>query len=794
MKVSFQKNLYSQVEYIETSEQLEAVFNQPEVWKKILDIRQLRQADKMQEAQKVKESLPAIIFVADHFSESVNKFGQKGAWRCQPSSHLNGLAVLDADHLTEKPAQIFTRWTPEHLKELGIYLVFITSSEEGVKVVFKARPEWGNLIENVRMMGRELGLPVDESGKDSSRASFVPSELAGDILYYDGDGMFNCDGSQYDSLFGEAYRRGESAGSKVNGTDAKPGSLAVHTFRISEHTYKGVPMQKIVDCWVGRELPQEGERHKTSLCLADELRYICDSDPELIEGVLRAQSWVNDIVRERGENVAQTVKSALAYKEEKRIPPRMYHALREAGVDVESGISKNQLPYEKWAESLKKMKLGCYKSAISYIDNPLIYPGGIITSGGMYDTLLTNCWYTDWQGIQHRLNGIFLAIGDPASGKGFAVEQDDAIMNVMREADKTGRIAEREYKEGLQERSTSQKEQKKDALKRPDDMVRYCPVKTSNAVLYRRMENSAIEMPDGTSFYHHLYTFASELLSIVNARGSFQEKRDLMLHSFHNELNGVDYSNTESVNAIIPVFYNLVATGTGSSLSKFVHAGNIGDGMSTRMSCFIMPKGQFKMRPLRSKPRSERGMNEMRMWGRRFDALQGEIKGLKKLVDHIYHIVALKAEEANNQGDEITVTMCMRMQDKLMAICIPQVISTQKSWEQFRHTMTAKVTKQHLEFATLMFDVLLTCEDALFGLLWQDYFNKEYQTVQPRITYDKTSQNFKRLPEIFTTADVMDIWGFTSNVTASAKCKQMVDHCQAQKLKRGQYQKLVSTI
>ena len=108
--------------------------------------------------------------------------------------------------------------------------------------------------------------------------------------------------------------------------------------------------------------------------------------------------------------------------------------------------------------------------------------------------------------------------------------------------------------------------------------------------------------------------------------------------------------------------------------------------------------------------------------------------------------------------------------------------------------MTVKICKQHLDFADLMFDVLLSCEDTLFGQLWQDYYDNEKQDSQPRIVYDKTAQNYLRLPEHFTTADVMTIWGFSTNTTASDKCKQMVERKQIKKLKRGEYQKLVSAL
>ena len=389
MLVTLQKDFKSAVAKIVTAGELERVFNDPETFKKVTKIRQLRKAGNMKEATEVKQSLPGIIFVADDFAET-EKDGVTAKWRLQKSAHLNGLAVIDADHLTEHPRDIFSRWTPEQLKALGIYLIFITSSEEGMKVVFKARKEWGNLIDNAIEMGRQLGLKADESCKDASRMSFAPSRQAGDILYFDPEGMFSQDNPEYDQLFGEDYRQGKS-----DSKDKKVRSSEVRNFNIQDCKYKDVEMQKIVDCWVGSDIPQEGERHKTSLALADELRYITDSDPVVIEGILRAQPWVEAIVKERGENVGQTVKSALAYREEKRIPKRMYHALIDAGVPMFSGISASKLPYDDWYQRLRKIRLGCYKSAIAYIDSDWIKTGGVVISGGMYATLLTDCWYQD---------------------------------------------------------------------------------------------------------------------------------------------------------------------------------------------------------------------------------------------------------------------------------------------------------------------------------------------------------------------------------------------------------------
>ena len=795
-KISIQKNLLAETEKITTAEQLEEVFNNPETFNKVNKVRELLGKNNKKVANEVKQTIEGLIFVADDFAECekpVKTFENgkekevmvKGKWRLQKSAHLNGLAVLDVDHLVQDPRELFKQWSEEQLRELGVLLVFITSSNKGIKFVFIARKEWGNLIENSLELARQLGLKADESGKDASRMSFAPSRQAGDILFYDPERMFSYENPEYDELFGEQYRSEDGKNNASN-------SLEVKEFRISECQYKAIPIQKIVDCWVGNTLPEPGTRHKTSLELADQLRYICDSDPVMIEGILRAQTWVQDIIKERGENVTQTVKSALAFKEEKRIPKRMYRALKAAGVDELAGISKLRLPYADWCKRLLKLPLGCFGPALGYIDNNEIKPGGVIAAAGMYDSLLTKCWYQDFEGYPHRLNILALVIGKPATGKGFAVIQDKYIMDVMEKADAPGRELERKYKEGLNERETSQKEQAKDALKRPDAIVRYCPAKTSNNVFYRRLQNAVITLGDGTEYGIHLYTFASELLSIVKAAGNFQEKRDMMLQSFHNEKNGVDYNNKDSVNGIFAVYYNMVATGTSDSLKKFVNPQNIGDGLATRLSLFVMPEGNFKMRPLCKKAKSMAAAEAMMEWGRKLDVLQGEIKGIDKLVAHVYGLVAARAEEAANENDQVTLTMMMRMQDKVMALCIPQVISTQKSWEDFQQTMTVKVTRQHLEFATLMFEVLSSCEEYLFGQMWQDYFDGEDRDVLPRITYDKTNEYFQSLPYEFTTQNVMDIWGYSSTATASTRIKDFIDAGMVKKLSRGHYQKLTN--
>ena len=131
----------------------------------------------------LKRKLPAFIFQAT-FDETESAKGKKGRWRKQAATRLTGLVVMDIDHV-ENPLTLYQGWIEKGLdwKQLGILLIYITPSGKGLKIVFKARLDWGNLISNQHAMAEILGVEVDESCKDSSRMSFICKNL--DILYLD---------------------------------------------------------------------------------------------------------------------------------------------------------------------------------------------------------------------------------------------------------------------------------------------------------------------------------------------------------------------------------------------------------------------------------------------------------------------------------------------------------------------------------------------------------------------------------------------------------------------------------
>ena len=160
--------------------------------------------------QKLKRGLPAFIFQV-MFDETESAKGRKGCWRKQSATRLTGLVVMDIDHV-EDPKGVFNNVIMKECKNVGngILLVYITPSGKGLKIVFKARTEWGNLIDNQHAMAKVLGVEVDESCKDASRMSFICKES--DILFIDKE-LFTYENKAFAERYTAVYRDGHSQGS-----------------------------------------------------------------------------------------------------------------------------------------------------------------------------------------------------------------------------------------------------------------------------------------------------------------------------------------------------------------------------------------------------------------------------------------------------------------------------------------------------------------------------------------------------------------------------------------------------
>ena len=766
----------------------------------------------------LKRKLPAFIFQAT-FEETVSKKGNKGAWRCQAGSRLNGLCVMDVDHveseeLRVKSEEFAAAGFKQKAQQLGILLVYITPSGHGLKIVFKADTEKGNLIDNQHAMAKVLGVEVDESCKDASRMSFICKE--DDILYLDEE-LFTYECEEFGKKYDAEYRAGKSQATfkseelrmKSEDFATAQDSSVSEAFPIKGERggglYHGIPYQKIVAAWIGDKKIEQGDRHRTSLILADHLRYITDNDPKLIEQILRQTPFVADIVRERNEDVAATVKSALGYEFLKGIPKRMQQALASAGLENEELRIKSEefasantandvygvLPLDAWAEELLEMAkyYPCLKELFLNV-HPHKLAAVWFSSAALFGTLMTRTYYRFWfePELVRRLNYCIFIIGDPGAGKNIVEKFYKKIADPMIQADQCLIDAVNRYKEGRTERSTSTKAQKGEALKRPVVGIRVHPARTATGEFIRHM-NAAIEKVQGQTLNLHMFSFDAELDNVTkqNKGGDWKDREILELKAFHNEQDGQMYANQESVTGMFNVFWNFIYTGTPYALHRKVNQRNFGTGMSTRLAVIPLPDKGMAKRHQQVDPDAN---ETLRTWAYRLDKVEGELP-IEPLNDETYEWQTAHLEIAEFNGDKADRTLLKRIPYYGIGISLPFILM--RHWDEWQEKKTLTMDDRDRRLCRLAMEIQYKCQQFFFGEMAHNYFedqNKEF-IVRKRST--RYSECFRKLPDEFKTQQFMDVFG-CSQQTASRAIIRFHEDGIIEKVKYGLYKKVVSEL
>ena len=714
----------------------------------------------------LKRKLPAFIFQAT-FDETTSKAGTVGRWRKQAATRLTGLVVMDIDHV-DNPREVQDSWFRIHgdMKELGILLIYITPSGKGLKVVFKARMEWGNLIDNQHAMAKLLGVEVDESCKDASRMSFICKES--DILFLDKE-LFTYEDKAYGEKFDGYYRKGRPTPPVDTFATRKGGEAGAEVKSPSEGErggglYHNIPYAAIVEAWVGDEKVEAGDRHRTSLILADHLRYITDNDPALIEAILRATPFVDEIVRERNEDVAATVRSAQDYKLYKNIPQRMQQALAKVGVTTPAqptplpsregaGVG---LPLAAWGEQIAAL-FPQYPLLADICKGlkPSQYPAAVFVGGGLLMTLMTRCTYRFYHRPEElrRLNNSTLIIGDPASGKSFATRLYKLLAAPIVEADREGKEAINAYREQMKTKGANKEKPKKPKVK-----VRIHPARTSNAQFIQDMVNT-VEEVDGKPMQLHMLTFDTELDNTVTVQkgGSWIDKQSLELKAFHNEEDGQAYSNVDSILQDFFVTWNFIYTGTPIALKKKVNEANFGSGLATRLTCIPLPATNFEMMT-RAEGVDTDSDERLKEWAYKLDKTKGELS-LQKIVDELYEWTArrmMDAQENDSRADEMLLKRCAYHGLNFAA---PFIVM--RHWAELKqdgafYCGAFETDDVDWQLAELLTNIQYACQRHFFGHLAEKYFEAQQLEASVNVhRQQKTIEAFNRLPKLFTTEDVI---------------------------------------
>jgi hypothetical protein len=833
---SFQRSFGLPTEVV-TKEQFRALITAPETSRKVKEAREaLARGDKNAYDNK-KKGLPFVIFIAT-YDESDKTFENKqtgekttrrGRWRNQKYCRLNGLCVIDFDHVDEK-SQNENEDEKKSLREIWeeaynklsdedkarILFVFVTPSGHGLKVVFMADANVGNLIDNQIVFSQKLGLNPDESCKDGSRGAFLTTSE--DIILLD-ERIIDYDNPEFGEKYNEAYHEGKSQPTlkseevKVKSEDGllsedEKFATAPENFQLStlnsQLEYHGVPYSKIVEAWLGDKKVEQGDRHRTSLVLADHLRYITDNDPKLIEQILRQTPFVQDIVKERNEDVAQTVKSAQGYEFLKGIPKRMKDALKTAGATSNDSIVNSQLsivnskedvydalPLDKWAEELQEMAeyYPCLKELFLNV-HPHKLPAVWFSSAALFGTLMTRAYYHFWYEpeIIRRLNYCVFIIGDPGAGKNIVEKFYKKIADPMIQADQCLIDAVNRYKDGRTERTTSTKAQKGEALKRPVVGIRVHPARTATGEFIRHMQ-AAVESIQGRKLNLHMFSFDAELDNVTknNKGGDWKDREILELKAFHNEEDGQMYANQESVTGMFNVFWNFIYTGTPYALHRKVNQRNFGTGMSTRLAVIPLPDKGMAQRHQQVDPNSNEALRE---WAYRLDKVEGEIP-IEPLNDETFDWQSSHLEIAEFNGDKADRTLLKRIPYYGIGISLPFILM--RHWDEWQESKTLTMDDRDKRLCRLAMEIQYKCQQFFFGEMAFNYFadqNKEF-VVRKRST--RYSECFRKLPEEFKTQQFMDCFGCSQQAASRAIIRFRNDGV-IEVVKYGVYKKVVSEL
>ena len=681
--------------------------------------------------------------------------------------------------------------------------------------------QWNENIDNQHAMAKVLGVEVDESCKDASRMSFICKES--DILYLDKE-LFTYENKEFGERYDALYRDGHSQGSTQGSGTSVPLQATAHKCQtpcaaevaegsdISHQTsdslkWRGYDVQGIIDQRYHDRLPcaADSNRHNESLKLATDLLLMLDGDRAAVQRIVEAQSWVQEIIAERNENVAQTVASAvscIAEKEKKYASSLPSKAMQEAvkaatGQNYQEIISqKGPSPLcEKRSENTINSQLDSWGEEIEALseDFPLLkdvckglkknqFTAALFVAGGLMMTLMTRCTYRFYHRPEElrRLNNSTLIIGDPASGKSFATRLFKLLAAPIVAADKIGKDAINAYREQMRTKGAN-----KEKPKKPKVIVRVHPARTSNAQFIQDMVNS-VENVDGVDMQLHMLTFDTELDNTVTVQkgGSWIDKQSLELKAFHNEEDGQAYSNNDSILQDFYVTWNFIYTGTPIALKKKVNEQNFGSGLATRLTCIPLPATNFEMMERESHVDFDSD-ERLKEWAVKLDRMKGELS-VQKIVDELYDWTARRMEDAKENDSKADEMLLKRCAYHGLNFAAPFIVM--RHWDKMHQEgdywcgefETDEVDWRLVE---LIVNIQFACQRHYFGAMAEAYFDNKLKDASVNIQRrQKTIDAFNRLPESFTIEDVVRCFSLNNHNSARARVFRLLKDHLAEKV------------
>ena len=766
--------------------------------------------------KQLKSSLPAIIPTVTHFTESKDQWGRIGLWRVQSTGYLSGLDVVDGDHVPNPEALIEEWLKREDFKNLGIVWIFITPSGEGIKVVFKAREEWGNLIDNSYQMADILGILdyCDSQTKNSDHAHFIPK--MSDVKYIDWKELFTYENPDYEARYGEAYRRGESeptqprwqeferqrkeARKQTAFAETKQPATAVapNSDKPIEFSAEDEAFLKVLNEYYGTALPPHTKHDRMQTETSHWLCYYNDNDAQKAIAMAYCLDWVKNWHPEPGE-VEDLCQSAAKKKLLSRYPKALKELMDKAGINLEKtvAVSKNTdplavLPFDRWCDQIEGFfdVYPCLREVCEPHPRRL-WPFLLFASAAMLGTWMDLTYYYFYanEGERQRLNYIIWGVGDPASGKHCLQRICDLLLApIIAE----GALAD-ESTNGWKETDAA-KGQNKDHDIRPAIYNRMFGYRSSNSEFIRSMANCKEEV-DGEMMGRHMVTCSSEKDVEIGKAGSWISRSTAVLLSFHGEWDSQHYSNKQSVSGRYRVFWNQIETFCPITLPKLVNERNVNSGLDTRTCTIPMGRDDFKIMPLRRKEDSKIDAynDTLKQWAYKLDQRRGELP-LWPLVEHVHEWLDQRRAIAEfNDEDRADWLQLKRIPYHMINVSAPWI--DMRHWQERESTGTYTIDATDLALADLVGDIQYRTQHFWYYELHRLYYDNQLKdAAQQRRRTNKFQECFRLLSEQFSTEQFAQTFGYANNRAAQKTLQRLEADKAIKRTMRGHYKKLVSEL
>ena len=569
--------------------EIETAMQDPRV-QHICDQIKLLDGQDPEELARLKRQLPIITPHACCFTGD----GSRKSANAVPS----GLVMLDIDHIDD-PRDVFScnifpklqNTSPSRGRELiaaevvennvvevvdlnnpRIFFVAITPSGHGLRIIAE-RQENESLIAAQTRLANLCGFAeYDAVTHDLARASYLMPWSY--VLYCEPKGL-NFDTPEQEAMTTAHFAQMEK-NLPLEGVDSS-GMLLNQVVEVVDNDtpavvseFRGVPYESIV-----KELanllggtPEMGERNQFYFTMVKYMRYICDFQ------AARCVAVLPDYGLSLSERTS-TAQSAVNRPRKNDIPDLLQRAITTASLASESGEApaSNLSPLTSNLPALPRvLELICRRIPEGF------RPAMVIAALPILGALATRVRFQYLDKQEHSFSFMSCITAPAATGKSFIRKPVNLLLTPIDRQDEIERQKEEEYKEALKAAKNS---------KMQPTNPRPCPrnngINVSIAKLLQLLSYS-----DGK----HLIGIGEEIDTLVKSEraGVWSQKSDIYRLGFDNAKYGQNYMSDNSFSANVPVYYNLLLTGTPGGMYRFFK--DVEDGLVTRF-CFAQLPDMF---------------------------------------------------------------------------------------------------------------------------------------------------------------------------------------------------------